>query len=136
LVDAIARHAAQAWWGKDLGSWCAHLQRAGIVPEIEEIIAPAPRVTPHAVAPLRGLLLGVLLDLRGSQRVRKLWREGGLVVDEPLRQAFAARLQELAAKHAGELDLEARGHRARMFARPFRKGIALIPALHRADPLD
>jgi Glycoside Hydrolase Family 113 len=136
LVDGVARHAAQAWWGKELGTWCAHLQRAGIVPEIEEIVAPAPRVTPHAIAPLRGLLLDVLLETRGSQHVRKLWREGGLIVDEALRQAFAARLQELARRHGGELDLEARGHRARMFARPFRKGIALIPALHRSDPLE
>jgi hypothetical protein len=136
MIDGVARHAAQSWWGRDLGTWCAHLERAGIVPTLDEIVSPAPRATPHAIVPLRGLLLGVLLETRGPQEVRRLWREGGIALDESLRQAFAARLAELAARHADTLDAEARARRARALARPFRKGVALIPALQREDPLD
>lgn len=136
LVDAVARHASQSWWGRPLEVWCAHLQRAGLVPALEEIVAPALHLSPHAVQPLRGLLLGVLLETRGSAEVRRLWREGVFTVDEGLRAAFEARLRELAQRHGPELEAEARARHARVLARPFRKGVDCVPALRRADPID
>jgi hypothetical protein len=136
MIDGVARHVARTWWDRPLDAWCAHLQRAGLVPALEQIVAPAARISPHRIVPLRGLLLDVLLELRGNKEVRRLWREGGFAVDEELRAAFDARLRGLAERYGPQLEADARARRARVLARPFRRGVDLVPALERVDPID
>jgi hypothetical protein len=136
MVDALTRHVARRWWGRDLEEWCAHLQRAGLVPELEPLVSPDPDLSPHVVEPLRGLLLEVLLAERGPAEVRRLWREGGLVLDPRLRAAFDARLAQLEALHRQPQQAQRTLRRTQVLARPFRRGVALVPAHERSDPLD
>jgi len=128
LEDAAATWAAQAWWGVDLGQWQAWLARGAQPPTLAQVLASAaaaPRtwranaqpqaqaeLSPHLTVPLRALAFELLLEERGAEWMRALWRgtqewpEGEQAL--AFEQRWQQRLSELVARHADALALRAR----------------------------
>jgi hypothetical protein len=124
LSDALAVHAAGAWWGRDLSRWCARLSAPALAMGLSEL-EREPELRPHRTLPLAALALAVRLELRGPADLRRAWSEGASL-DAALAAAFEARLTELSARHGAELAREAQERRAAVRARPFRRGVNLV----------
>lgn len=135
LRQGLARWVSGRWWDRDLGEWAAHLRLGGLVPSVEELLAPCPRASPHQVEPLRGVLFGVLVESLGREELVAGWRVGVAPALEPLRQAFDRRLDELVARHRSTLAQRRTARIARTLARPFRHGVDLVAPPARADAL-
>jgi len=115
LLDAVGALHAPTYWGVEGWQWLAWLAESGLALPIAEIVDPeaAHRYSPHRLRPLRGMLLGKLLALRGTAAVQALWRgEAGAALstdvalqaacDELLAQARLQHAETLAARRARE----------------------------------
>ncbi|HVS20031.1 MAG TPA: hypothetical protein VMT18_15610, partial [Planctomycetota bacterium] len=124
LADALAVHAAGAWWGRDLERWCARLAAPSIVLAPGDLERDA-ELKPHRALPLAALALRVRLGLRGTEDLRTCWF-GGASMDAALAEAFEARLTELSALHGAEQAREAQERRSQVRERSVRRGVNLV----------
>ena len=95
-LDGAAYDAADHWWGRRLEEWGLYLARQGLLPTVQEIVAPASvdRLSQHVLAPARGLLFRHLRQTLGDATLRELWTgERELVVDRVLDAGFAGWLE-------------------------------------------
>jgi hypothetical protein len=99
LAEAAAIQASGIYWGVPLDQWWATLARLGEIPTPSELISGQglQGVSPHMVAPLRALLVQVVLD-QDSRQLLRLWKEGEHTSDwKPWFAAFGDRLGMFAA---------------------------------------
>jgi hypothetical protein len=127
-LDGSAVDAAGWWWGRRLEAWGGHLVRAGLVPEVDVIVADASvdRLSQHILAPARALLSRYLRVVDGTRWLR-LWRgEESLLIDDELRRGFEVWLAgpDLALG-AGEREELWRKRRAELVAGPYQNGVAI-----------
>ncbi|MBK7874486.1 MAG: hypothetical protein IPJ77_01810 [Planctomycetes bacterium] len=100
LVEGAPVWAAQRWYGRELGAWTGHLQRAGLALPVEALLDPNSdrRHSRHLLAPLRAELFGLVLEREGAERARALWTGAARGASSAeLEAAFAARLEARAA---------------------------------------
>jgi hypothetical protein len=124
VLDGASLLAARRFWGRGLGEHVARLVRAGVVPPVEELLAPdaGARRSPLVVDPLRAVLVQVVFARGGQEEVRRLWLEE-LVPDDELRAAWEDTLAGLVEQ--GDRAAEAAGRREEALARASRRGIVL-----------
>ena len=74
LLDVLGLLAANSWWGRDLGSWIAHLDGAGMLLESKLAFAPGAeqRYSPHRLLPARAALWR---QTHGTGALAKAWGE-------------------------------------------------------------
>jgi hypothetical protein len=132
MLDGLAVRAAGSWWGRPLERWVARLTRAGIVPSLADLLAPDAerRLGEHVVVPLRGFLMGHLVETLGLPAVRALWRDATRDLPADLARTFAAALDANYAQLSGDLAAADDARRAAVLAEPFLGGVALVEARH------
>ena len=132
LAEGFAIDSSGRWWGRELGPWQARL--AGVLEaggvELDRAAALAlegGRRSPHLIGPLRALLYRVVLDLRGADFVRGLWRGAKtFALDDEINARFEAELNALVAEHREELERE-RQRSITALSAPVRKGVHVEP---------
>lgn len=133
MGEGAGVYGADAWWGRPLSTWVAHLSRSGAAPSLKTICREelsSDFVSPHILGPLRGFWFGHLLETRGKEFVRTLWTgEKSLDSLDP-KQLESEYREALAAVTSGqerELRQQREGRRAHVEATTWRAGAALIP---------
>lgn len=123
LADGFALDAAGRFADRALGAWQARLTATLIAGERDlgdaAALALAGERSPLLVRPLRAALFRLLLDERGPEHVRALWRgEVPFALDDELAGRFAVALEASARRHASALDAERERRDAVLAAAP------------------
>ncbi|MCZ6597227.1 MAG: hypothetical protein O7B99_06300 [Planctomycetota bacterium] len=129
LLDGVAGHAAESWWGRRMGEWVGFLHLAELDLTVGELTDPtAPlRFSPHRLVPLRGALFGHLLAERGSEELAAIWSgERALVIDEELEVGFTQHLTRMLALDGRGLIARQAERYARALRHNVHRGINLI----------
>lgn len=141
LEEAAALELADAWWGRPLAEWGAHLADAALLPEAAALVDPTAdlRLSPHVLVPGRALLVRFLRERLGDAGLAAWWR-GELGADLPAEERARGRARSLQGFEPW-LGLHLQPHlaasrarrdqaRAAFLAAPFRRGVALdsLPA--------
>lgn len=109
MADAARYDGADAYLGRSLDSWIGWLAQAKVaLPASELVDARATQLhSPHLVKPLRAALWRALIEVRGAEFVRQLWRgTRRLAADAELEALFTQWLSKIepwqAAVHGAE----------------------------------
>ncbi len=90
LEHGVSVDAAGAWWGRELGEWCAHLVSANGSLAVEQLTSPnaAAMQSQHRVRPLQAMLCRYLRFLHGAEGLRDVW--AGKLEFSPRTEEFEA----------------------------------------------
>lgn len=128
LADGAAVFGAGTWWGRDLEEWIGWLRAGGSSPSVASLVDPraAEANSVHAILPLRAALFRYVLETRGEARVREIWKgTAALAADTELEKAFAAWLDEIAARHRPAFEARRSARRRALLAGPFLAGVGI-----------
>lgn len=133
LGEAAGVHGADAWWGRPLDLWAGHLAGGTWRPSLASVCQESGTGTflsPHMRGPLRGFWFGHLLETRGPDFVRALWRgevsfDGSNGVE--LEAEFQAALDALAVRVKPQLQEQRELRASTIAATTWRAGAALVP---------
>jgi hypothetical protein len=128
LADGAAAHGAGRWWGRDLEEWVAWLRLGGLGSSVAALVDPQAAETnsPHAILPLRAALFRFLLQSRGEACVRDLWTgKTALFVDAEIEKAFVTWLDDLAARHRGEIVARRAERRSSLLSESFLPAVGI-----------
>ncbi|MFT7671008.1 MAG: hypothetical protein ACI8X5_003723 [Planctomycetota bacterium] len=128
MLDGIAIDAAGVWWGRDLESWGRYLAVGGLLPSLKEIVADVSvdRISQHALAPARGLLMRYIRIENGRDHLRELWKGAEtLLIDEESESAFSRWVLSSSEDASASRELERSEREAARASMEFMSGVAL-----------
>ena len=133
LAEGAGVYGADAWWGRDLSKWVAHLTASGCVPSLAEICREGTSngfLSPHLVGPLRGFWFGHLLETRGPVFMRALWTGDAKLdsyANEELEAEYRTALATSLVSFEGELRDRREHRRGLLEGVTWRAGVSLVP---------